>query len=42
MHIEIEMRIEMQGSAVGRASTPDGMPEDGLEAAARSMAEQGR
>jgi hypothetical protein len=41
MHIEIEMRIEMQGSARGRTTAPFGMPEDGLGATARSMAEQG-
>jgi hypothetical protein len=38
MHIE----IDMQTAAGGRATAPDGMPEDELEEAARSMAGQGR
>ena len=46
MHIgidmQVEMRVERQGAARGRAAAPEGMSEDGLEAVARSMAEQGR
>lgn len=42
MHMQIDMQLEMQGSARGRARAPDGMPAEGLGASRRSMAGQGK
>lgn len=42
MHIEIDMRIEVQGSARGRATVLDRMLEDELGTTTRSMAGQGK
>ncbi len=42
MHMQIDMQIEMQGSARGRATTPDRMLDDELGTTTRSMAGQGK
>lgn len=42
MHIGIDMESEVRVSARGRATAPDGMLEDELGLATRSMAGQGK
>jgi hypothetical protein len=42
MHMQIDMQIEMEGLARGRATAPDRMLEDELGTTTRSMAGQGK